>query len=216
MCGPSMVICHRCVVFRKFVHVCVCVCVCVCACVVCVCRSCACICASEEMAKRWCSCFFKFIASHALTCFNTTRVHFCCGLLQGERSRVLHDFKSGTVPLMIATDVAARGLDVPDVEYVLNYTFPLTIEDYVHRIGRTGRAGAKGTAHTFFTLHDKSHAGALGNILRGAGVEVPAELMKFGQHTKRKVHPVYGAHYRQTDDLDDAEPTRITFDSDSD
>lgn len=117
---------------------------------------------------------------------------------------------------MIATDVAARGLDVPDVEYVINYTFPLTVEEYVHRIGRTGRAGAKGTAHTFFTQHDKHHAGALGNVLRQAGVEVPQALMKFGQHTKRKVHPVYGAHYRQAEDLADAEPTRITFDSDSD
>ena len=50
-------------------------------------------------------------------------------------------FKEGKVPLLIATDVAARGLDIPDVEFVINYTFPLTTEDYVHRIGRTGRAG---------------------------------------------------------------------------
>jgi ATP-dependent RNA helicase DBP3 len=51
--------------------------------------------------------------------------------------------------------VAARGLDVPDVEVVINYTFPLTAEDYVHRIGRTGRAGKKGVAHTFFTHHNR-------------------------------------------------------------
>lgn len=117
---------------------------------------------------------------------------------------------------MIATDVAARGLDVRDIAYVINYTFPLTIEEYVHRIGRTGRAGAKGVAHTLFTIHDKQHAGALGNVLREAGVEVPAELMKFGQHTKRKVHPVYGAHYRSADEIGCTEPTRITFDSDED
>jgi hypothetical protein len=57
--------------------------------------------------------------------------------------------------MMIATDVAARGLDIPDVEFVINYSFPLTVEDYVHRIGRTGRAGKTGTAHTFFTIADK-------------------------------------------------------------
>jgi len=51
--------------------------------------------------------------------------------------------------------VAARGLDIPDVEVVINYSFPLTTEDYVHRIGRTGRAGKKGVAHTFFTQQNK-------------------------------------------------------------
>ena len=55
----------------------------------------------------------------------------------------------------VATDVAARGLDIPDVEVVINYSFPLTTEDYVHRIGRTGRAGRKGVAHTFFTQQNK-------------------------------------------------------------
>lgn len=54
--------------------------------------------------------------------------------------------QSGEVPLLIATDVAARGLDIPDVEFVINYSFPLTTEDYVHRIGRTGRAGKTGGA----------------------------------------------------------------------
>lgn len=52
---------------------------------------------------------------------------------------------------MVATDVAARGLDVPNVGAVVNYDFPNGVEDYVHRIGRTGRAGAKGTSYTFFT-----------------------------------------------------------------
>jgi ATP-dependent RNA helicase DBP3 len=87
---------------------------------------------------------------------------------------------------MVATDVAARGLDVHDIDFVINYTFPLTIEDYVHRIGRTARAGRKGRAHTFFTKFDKPHAGELGNILREANLPVPEALMKFGQFTKRK------------------------------
>jgi ATP-dependent helicase YprA (DUF1998 family) len=57
--------------------------------------------------------------------------------------------------MQIATDVAARGLDIPDVEVVINYSFPLTTEDYVHRIGLTGRAGKKGVAHTFFMQQNK-------------------------------------------------------------
>lgn len=65
---------------------------------------------------------------------------------QGQRTSAVEKFKSGEVPLLIATDVAARGLDIPDVEAVINYSFPLTTEDYVHRIGRTGRAGKTGEA----------------------------------------------------------------------
>jgi ATP-dependent RNA helicase DBP3 len=80
---------------------------------------------------------------------------------QFDRMESLEAFKNGSVPLLIATDVAARGLDIPQVEYVINYSFPLTVEDYVHRIGRTGRAGATGTSHTFFTDFDKGLAGAL-------------------------------------------------------
>merc|ERR1719240_1212989 len=74
---------------------------------------------------------------------------------QRERESVLADFKSGRRPVMIATDVAARGIDVKDVKAVINYDFPGNIEDYVHRIGRTGRAGAKGIAHTFMDTMGK-------------------------------------------------------------
>ena len=59
---------------------------------------------------------------------------------------------------MIATDVASRGLDVKDISIVVNYDMPNSIEDYVHRIGRTGRAGAKGIAYSFFTNKDLSIA----------------------------------------------------------
>jgi len=69
---------------------------------------------------------------------------------QRERDRTLHQFKTGHVSVLIATDVAQRGLDIKDVAYVVNYDVPKTMEDYIHRIGRTGRAGAKGTALTFF------------------------------------------------------------------
>ncbi|MGB1599242.1 MAG: DEAD/DEAH box helicase, partial [Promethearchaeia archaeon] len=66
---------------------------------------------------------------------------------QHQRTRTLNEFKDGRTPILIATDVAARGLDVKEVKAVINYDFPSNVEDYVHRIGRTGRAGAKGTAY---------------------------------------------------------------------
>lgn len=69
---------------------------------------------------------------------------------QGERDHVLSQFRSGKCPVLVATDVAARGLDIKDIRVVVNYDFPTGVEDYVHRIGRTGRAGATGEAYTFF------------------------------------------------------------------
>jgi ATP-dependent RNA helicase DBP3 len=101
-------------------------------------------------------------------------------------------------------------LDIKGVEYVINYTFPLTAEDYVHRIGRTGRAGQTGTAHTFFTLHDKARAGELANVLREAGAEVPTALTAFGTHVKKKESKLYGAHFKDIDTS--VKATKITFD----
>ena len=66
------------------------------------------------------------------------------------RNDAFEKFRSGQVPILVATDVAARGLDIPNVEFVINYSFPLTVSDYVHRIGRTGRAGKTGVSITFF------------------------------------------------------------------
>jgi len=103
---------------------------------------------------------------------------------QWSRNKALDNFKSGRTPLLVATDVAARGLDIPGVEYVINYSFPLTIEDYVHRIGRTGRAGKDGTAHSFFNYGNKINAGALVKILQDAGQEVPKDMYKFDLRIK--------------------------------
>mmetsp|Transcript_60749 Transcript_60749/g.124016 ORF Transcript_60749/g.124016 Transcript_60749/m.124016 type:complete len:570 (-) Transcript_60749:29-1738(-) len=111
---------------------------------------------------------------------------------QAARTQALSDFKDGTCQLMVATDVAARGLDIPDVELVLNFTFPLTIEDYVHRIGRTGRAGKTGLSITFFQPSDKSHAGELQQVIKQAGQTPPEALMKFGSTIKKKEHKLYG------------------------
>ena len=95
---------------------------------------------------------------------------------QEERDWVLKEFREGRNPILVATDVAARGLDVKDIKHVINYDFPGQIEDYVHRIGRTGRAGAKGKAYTFFTKDKARMAPELVKILREANQQIPAEL----------------------------------------
>ncbi|KAK4478374.1 hypothetical protein RD792_017665 [Penstemon davidsonii] len=95
---------------------------------------------------------------------------------QGERDWVLNQFRSGKSPILVATDVAARGLDIRDIRVVVNYDFPTGIEDYVHRIGRTGRAGATGIAYTFFSDQDWKHAPDLVKLLEGANQIVPPEI----------------------------------------
>ncbi|KAL1211288.1 DEAD-box ATP-dependent RNA helicase 14 [Cardamine amara subsp. amara] len=95
---------------------------------------------------------------------------------QPERDSVLNQFRSGRTPILVATDVAARGLDVKDIRAVVNYDFPNGVEDYVHRIGRTGRAGATGEAFTFFGDQDSKHASDLIKILEGANQRVPPQI----------------------------------------
>merc|ERR1719371_58904 len=97
---------------------------------------------------------------------------------QREREAVLADFKSGRRPVMIATDVAARGIDVKECKAVINYDFPGNVEDYVHRIGRTGRAGKKGNAYTFFTFKDAKKAGELIQLMKDANQEIPEDLQR--------------------------------------
>ncbi|RLV94512.1 ATP-dependent RNA helicase DBP3 [Spathaspora sp. JA1] len=131
-------------------------------------------------------------------------------LSQQQRTQALGAFKTGESSLLLATDVAARGLDIPNVKVVINLTFPLTVEDYVHRIGRTGRAGQTGIAHTLFTEEEKHLSGALCNVLRSANQPVPDELLKFGGHTKKKTHNAYGAFFKDVDMTKKA--TKIKFD----
>ena len=130
---------------------------------------------------------------------------------QQARTASLSAFKSGEKPLLVATDVAARGLDIPDVALVINVTFPLTAEDYVHRIGRTGRAGKDGLAITLFTEHDKGNSGALINVLKAAGQPVPEALMKFGGTVKKKGHEAYGNFYKDLGDGEKAVGKKIKF-----
>lgn len=131
---------------------------------------------------------------------------------QEGRTLAVEQFKSGEVPLLVATDVAARGLDIPGVDFVINYSFPLTIEDYVHRIGRTGRAGRDGTAHTFFQLCDKLRAGELVKVLKDANQEVPAAMHDFDLNIKKKEHKLYGAFGPKDDGKPMKKAVKITFD----
>ncbi|KAB7504764.1 putative ATP-dependent RNA helicase DDX17 [Armadillidium nasatum] len=95
---------------------------------------------------------------------------------QPERDWVLNEFRSGRAPILVATDVAARGLDVDDIKFVINYDFPSSSEDYVHRIGRTGRSDKTGTAYTFFTNRNCKQAKDLIEVLKEANQAVNPKL----------------------------------------
>ncbi|XP_010549900.1 PREDICTED: DEAD-box ATP-dependent RNA helicase 37 [Tarenaya hassleriana] len=98
---------------------------------------------------------------------------------QQEREVALRSFKSGRTPILVATDVAARGLDIPHVAHVVNFDLPNDIDDYVHRIGRTGRAGKSGLATAFFNENNLSMARPLADLMQEANQEVPAWLTRY-------------------------------------
>ncbi|KAK4772437.1 hypothetical protein SAY86_014212 [Trapa natans] len=98
---------------------------------------------------------------------------------QQERELALRSFKSGRTPILVATDVAARGLDIPHVAHVINFDLPNDIDDYVHRIGRTGRAGKTGLATAFFNDNNTSLARSLAELMQEANQEVPAWLDRY-------------------------------------
>lgn len=105
---------------------------------------------------------------------------------QWERTKVMNAYKAGTLKMLVATDVAARGLDVKDIAVVINYDMAATVEDYVHRIGRTGRAGAKGTAYTLFDASvDKGCANGLLHVLEKAKQHIPQQLIQLGRPFQR-------------------------------
>jgi len=95
---------------------------------------------------------------------------------QRERERALELFRTGRTPIMVATAVAARGLDIPNVTHVVNYDLPSDIDDYVHRIGRTGRAGNTGHATAFFNRGNRNVVRDLIDLLKEANQEIPSWL----------------------------------------
>lgn len=107
---------------------------------------------------------------------------------QAARNRALEGFKQGKFQALVATDVAARGLDVDDISHVINYDMPVEAETYVHRVGRTGRAGADGTAISFCSAEDRSY---LHDIERLLGKTIPAD-------TENPYHCEEAFHSRST------------------
>ncbi|XP_028178881.1 uncharacterized protein LOC135077505 isoform X1 [Ostrinia nubilalis] len=101
---------------------------------------------------------------------------------QPERDAVLSEFRNGATAILIATDVAARGLDVEDVKFVVNFDYPNSSEDYIHRIGRTGRCQQSGTAYTYFTSGDCRQSRALVAVLRETGQNPPAKLNEMARN----------------------------------
>uniref|UniRef100_A0A6Q2XJM2 RNA helicase n=1 Tax=Esox lucius TaxID=8010 RepID=A0A6Q2XJM2_ESOLU len=100
---------------------------------------------------------------------------------QQERDWVLNEFKFGKAPILIATDVASRGLDVEDVKFVINYDYPNNSEDYIHRIGRTARSQKTGTAYTFFTPNNMRQASDLVSVLREANQAINPKLLQMAE-----------------------------------
>lgn len=113
---------------------------------------------------------------------NLKQRDFKIGLLHGdmnqvERNEIISAFKNKAMPVLVATDVAARGLDIPHIKIVVNYDVARDIDTHTHRIGRTGRAGEKGTAYTLVSVKDKEFAGHLVRNLESANQAVPKELL---------------------------------------
>ena len=94
---------------------------------------------------------------------------------QGARTRALSGFKDGSINVLVATDIAARGLDIPLLPYVVNFELPNFSEDYVHRIGRTGRAGANGQAISLVSADETSY---LKDIEKLIGERIEVEILK--------------------------------------
>ncbi|NCB63292.1 MAG: DEAD/DEAH box helicase [Clostridia bacterium] len=107
-------------------------------------------------------------------------------LKQAQRTRVMNEFKRGRVAILIATDVAARGIDVNDLDYVINYDIPMNTEYYVHRIGRTGRAGKQGSSITIFS--GKRQMYALRELSRAVKSEIRQDALPTQAEIEAREH----------------------------
>jgi ATP-dependent RNA helicase RhlE len=113
---------------------------------------------------------------------------------QNQRDDAMGGFREGRYRILIATDIAARGIDVADIEHVINYDFPLSPEDYVHRIGRTARVEASGTATSFVTGADRKCVAALERLI---GKKLPVTLSNVAAGAAPALEPRRGRHSRR-------------------
>jgi len=115
--------------------------------------------------------------------------------VQQDRTAALRTFSSGQTPFLIATNVAARGLDIDNITHVINYDMPTDIDDYVHRIGRTGRAGKPGMATAFISEENAGVIPKLLEILIESQQEVPPWLESMKHHSRGGGHSSFGYGY---------------------
>jgi len=110
-------------------------------------------------------------------------------LRQSKRDRVINSFRKGLKRILIATDVAARGLDIPLIQHVINYDLPQVPEDYVHRIGRTARAGSEGSALTFLTSDDRAMWNSINKLINPNFKLIQSGLRRNSNNNRRGVGP---------------------------
>jgi len=115
---------------------------------------------------------------------------------QYEREKALESFKTGRSRILVATDVAARGLHIDNVSHVINFDLPSNIEDYVHRIGRTGRCGKEGLATGFFNHNNNNISRDLLRILRESNQEIPGFLNEYNRDKKKGMKNGFSNNYR--------------------
>lgn len=133
---------------------------------------------ADKMAKKLCTMNHRADAIHG-------------NLNQRQRDKVIADFRASKIRILIATDIAARGLDIPHIEHVINYDLPQCPEDYIHRIGRTGRNGKEGQAVNLLTGRDNGKWKAIGRLmtpgtLPDAGIDTSAKPRNYAGAKKRK------------------------------